>query len=98
MAPDNDRLPRKLSAILYADVAGYSRLMGDDEDRTHRLLRDYLDVITAIVSSHGGHVVHYAGDAVLAEFSTATWQDYYAYEPYNDGLCDGLRKAWQIDR
>ena len=72
MASENDRLPRKLSAILYADVAGYSRLMGDNEDRTHRLLRDYLDLIATIVSSNSGRVVHYAGDAVLAEFSTAT--------------------------
>ncbi len=31
-----DRLPRKLAAILYADVAGYSRLSGEDEDATHR--------------------------------------------------------------
>ncbi len=34
-----DRLPRKLAAILYADVAGYSRLTGEDEDATHRTLR-----------------------------------------------------------
>ena len=34
-----ERLPRKLAAILYADVAGYSRLTGADEDATHRLLR-----------------------------------------------------------
>ena len=46
--------------------------MGDDEDRTHRLLRSYLDLIAETISSHGGNVVHYAGDAVLAEFSTAT--------------------------
>ncbi len=37
-----DRLPRKLTAILYADVAGYSRLTGADEDGTHRVLRSYL--------------------------------------------------------
>ena len=40
------RLPRKLAAILYADVAGYSRLTGEDEDATHRTLSEYLDLIT----------------------------------------------------
>jgi adenylate cyclase len=65
----NDRLPRKLAAILYADVAGYSRLTGEDEDATHRVLTDYLDLIAAKIESQGGEVMHYAGDAVLARFS-----------------------------
>ncbi|MDH3380768.1 MAG: adenylate/guanylate cyclase domain-containing protein [Gammaproteobacteria bacterium] len=64
-----DRLPRKLAAILYADVAGYSRLTGEDEDATHHTLSEYLDLITATIESHGGQVMHYAGDAVLAQFS-----------------------------
>ena len=63
-----DRLPRKLAAILYADVAGYSRLTGSDEDATHRTLTEYLDVISSTIESHRGEVVHYAGDAVLAKF------------------------------
>ena len=63
-----DRLPRKLAAILYADVAGYSRLTGEDEDATHRTLSDYLDLISATIESHRGQVKHYAGDAVLAQF------------------------------
>jgi TolB-like protein/Flp pilus assembly protein TadD len=66
-----DRLPRKLAAILYADVAGYSRLMGEDEDATHRTLSEYLDLISATIESHGGRVMHYAGDAVLAKFDAA---------------------------
>ncbi|MFQ5756341.1 MAG: haloacid dehalogenase type II [Acidiferrobacterales bacterium] len=64
----SDRLPRKLAAILYADVAGYSRLTGEDEDATHRQLSEYLDLISATVESHRGRVMHYAGDAVLAMF------------------------------
>ena len=63
-----ERLPRKLAAILYADVAGYSRLTGDDEDATHRRLRDYLDLIAQTIDNHHGQVMHYAGDAVLAKF------------------------------
>ncbi|MEE9160151.1 MAG: hypothetical protein V3U60_17430 [Gammaproteobacteria bacterium] len=45
-------LPRKLAAILYADVAGYSRLTGEDEDATHRRLSDYLDEITVTIERH----------------------------------------------
>ncbi len=63
-----DRNPRKLAAILYADVAGYSRLTGSDEDATHRTLSEYLDLIAQIVDSHHGRVMHYAGDAVLVKF------------------------------
>ncbi len=65
-----DRLPRKLAAILYADVAGYSRLTGEDEDATHRTLCRHLDLISSTVESHGGRVMHYAGDAVLAKFES----------------------------
>ncbi|MEE9595264.1 MAG: tetratricopeptide repeat protein, partial [Acidiferrobacterales bacterium] len=63
-----DRLPRKLAAILYADVAGYSRLTGEDEDATHRTLSEYLDLISSTIECHRGQVMHYAGDAVLAKF------------------------------
>ena len=61
---------RKLAAILYADVAGYSRLTGEDEEGTHRLLGTYLDAIAKGIEAHNGTVVHYAGDAVLAEFAS----------------------------
>ena len=63
-----ERLPRKLAVILYADVAGYCRLTGNDEDATHRVLSEYLDRIAQTVSSHNGKVMHFAGDAVLAKF------------------------------
>ena len=67
---DSDRLPRRLAAILYADVVDYSRLTGADEDATHRRLSDYLDCIAGKVSDHRGKVMHYAGDAVLAMFDS----------------------------
>ena len=63
-----DLLPRKLVAILYADVAGYSRLTGEDEDATHRALTEYLDFVSDSINSHNGIIMHYAGDAVLAKF------------------------------
>jgi adenylate cyclase len=65
-----DRLPRKLAAILYADVAGYSRLTGEDEEGTHKQLGVALDLITNQIKIKGGRVVHYAGDAVLADFGS----------------------------
>jgi adenylate cyclase len=63
-----NRLPRKLAAILYADVAEYSRLSGEDEDATHKTLSEYLDLITSTIQSNHGTVMHFAGDAVLAMF------------------------------
>jgi adenylate cyclase len=63
-----ERLPRKLAVILYADAAGYSRLTGNDEDATHRVLSEYLDRIAQTISGHNGKVMHFAGDAVLAKF------------------------------
>ena len=68
---DDKRLPRKLAAILYADVAGYSRLTGENEDVTHHTLRECLDRLSTTIESHEGSVVHYAGDAVLARFDAA---------------------------
>lgn len=63
-----NRLERKLAAILYADVAGYSRLTGEDEVGTHTVLSERLDAFAAAVVRRGGHVGHFAGDAILADF------------------------------
>jgi len=67
-----DSYPHKLAAIRYADVAGYTRLTGEDEVGTHRTLSAYLDAMTALVKHHNGRVVHYAGDAVLVDFATVS--------------------------
>jgi class 3 adenylate cyclase/TolB-like protein/Flp pilus assembly protein TadD len=61
--------PHRLAAVLYADVAGYSRLTADDEAGTHRHLGERLDAFAAIVKGHRGRVMHYAGDALLAKFA-----------------------------
>ena len=66
-----DRLPRKLAAILYADVAGYSRLTGTDEDGTHRRLRSCLSTADECVGRYGGRICHFAGDALLVDFPSA---------------------------
>jgi adenylate cyclase len=65
-------LERKLAAIVYADVVDYSKLTGLDEEGTHRSLSKCLDLMTASIERYHGSVVHFAGDAILAEFSTAS--------------------------
>ena len=67
---DERKLERKLSAIFYADVVEYSRLTAHDEEGTHRALSDFLDQMSLAIEHHNGAVIHYAGDAVLAEFNT----------------------------
>lgn len=62
---------RKLTAILSADVAGYSRLMSDNERATLDTLTAYRQVIRERVERHGGRVVDAPGDALLAEFPSA---------------------------
>jgi class 3 adenylate cyclase/TolB-like protein/Tfp pilus assembly protein PilF len=61
---------RKLTAIFYADVAGYSRLTGIDELGTHQVVMDLLDFTQKTIQQQGGTVLRYAGDAILAEFSS----------------------------
>jgi len=61
---------RKLAAILAADVAGYSRLMGQDENGTVRTLTAYREVFIEHVAQHRGQVVDTAGDSVLATFDS----------------------------
>jgi TolB-like protein/Flp pilus assembly protein TadD len=62
------RIERRLAAILAADVAGYSRLMGADEAGTARALREHRAAIDPIVASYGGRIVKTTGDGVLLEF------------------------------
>jgi adenylate cyclase len=63
-----ERVERRLAAIVAADVAGYSRLMGLDEVGTARTLREHRAVIDALVARHEGRLVKSTGDGVLLEF------------------------------
>jgi TolB-like protein/class 3 adenylate cyclase len=66
------RVERRLSAILAADVAGYSRLMHNDEEATHaRLTMLLADAVEPSIAQHGGRVVKNTGDGLLAEFRSA---------------------------
>jgi adenylate cyclase len=72
---------RKLAAILSADVCGYSRLMGHDEEATVRTLTTYRKAIADLITAHSGRVVDTPGDNILAEFSS---------------VVNAMRCAWDI--
>ena len=74
---------RKLTAILSADVEGYSRLMGDDEEATVRTLTSYREVMATLIQQHNGKVLDSPGDNLLAEFSS---------------VVDDLRCAWEVQQ
>ena len=66
---DNDStMKRRLAAILAADIAGYSRLMGEDEAATVRDLKAHQQAILPLVGRYGGRIIDTAGDGILAEF------------------------------
>jgi adenylate cyclase len=68
MASENFK--RKLVAIMSADVKGYSRLMGQDDDTTVRTLKVYREIMFHLVNNYDGRVVDSPGDNVLAEFAS----------------------------
>ena len=78
---------RRLTAILSADIAEYSRLMRADEDGTMRGLTACRAVIDALVAEHRGRIANTAGDAVLAEFPSVV-----------DGLVCAIAIQRRIDR
>ncbi len=63
-------MERRLAAILAADVVGYSRLIGADEEGTLRTLSAYREVIDGLVAAHRGRIFGTAGDSVIAEFAS----------------------------
>ena len=74
---------RKITAILSADVVGYSRLMGEDEESTVKTLTSYLEAIRSLIKDHKGRVVDSPGDNILAEFIS---------------IVDALRCAWDVQQ
>ena len=61
-------IERKLAAIFAADVAGYSRLMGQDDVATLRTLAAHREIMDRLIGEHRGRIANTAGDSVLAEF------------------------------
>jgi len=80
-AVSSEPVERRLTAILAADVAGYSRLTGLDEEGTHARLQDHLrSLIDPKIAEHRGRVVENTGDGLLAEFTS---------------VVDAVRGAWK---
>src|SRR5512134_2880884 len=61
-------IPRRLAAILAADIAGYSRLMHEDEAATVQDLKAHQSAILPLIGRHGGRIIDIAGDGIMAEF------------------------------
>ncbi len=95
-------MKRRLAAILYADVAGYSRLIRVDEDDTHRKLDAGLNLLTETMAAHDGSKIHEAGDAILGEFLSVTAAVESAIEfqrqmsTRNSGLSDEERLEFRV--
>ncbi len=95
-------MQRKLAAILSADVAGFSRLMGEDEAATVRALGTCRSLVAEVIAQHRGRVVDMPGDNVLAEFASAVdaVQAAAAMQAQltecNAGLADGRRMSFRI--
>jgi adenylate cyclase len=62
---------RQLSAILFADVHGYSRLMASNEERTYQRVTQAIRLIGSLIGDYGGRIQHVAGDGILALFESA---------------------------
>jgi class 3 adenylate cyclase len=93
---------RRLAAILAADVAGYSRLMGQDEAGTARELREHRSAADPLVAEHGGRIVKTTGDGVLIEFGSVvgTVECALALQQLaagrNAGIAEERRMEWRI--
>jgi adenylate cyclase len=89
---------RRLTAILAADVAGYSRLMGADEEGTHeRLQAHFRELVNPKIAEHRGRVVKNTGDGLLAEFASVVDAVRCAVE-IQRGMADRNAKAPPGDR
>ena len=98
----NSDLERRLATILSADVAGYSRLMAEDEEQTLRTFREHAEVFQKLVDLHRGRIFNTAGDAVLAEFGSAVeavrcaTEIQAALRTRNDHLPEGRQVRFRI--
>ena len=99
---NTERAKRKLSAILSADVKGYSRLMGEDEVATVRTLKEYRELTSKLIKEYRGRVVDSPGDNVLAEFASVVDALECSIEiqknlrTKNDALPDNRRMEFRI--
>jgi len=102
MTDDHSSMNRRLAAILAADIAGYSRLMGEDEATTVRDLKGHQAVILPMVGRYGGRIIDTAGDGILAEFPSVISATECAVEiqtvmaTRNEGVPESRRMQFRI--
>jgi class 3 adenylate cyclase/pimeloyl-ACP methyl ester carboxylesterase len=95
-------MSRRLAAILAADIAGYSRLMGEDEAATVRDLKAHQAVVLPLVGRYGGRIIDTAGDGILAEFPSVVNATECAIEiqtvmaARNEGVPESRRLQFRI--
>ncbi len=95
-------MKRRLAAILAADIAGYSRLMGEDEAATVRDLKGHQAAILPLVDRYGGRIIDTAGDGILAEFPSVISATECAVEiqtimaTRNEGIPEARRMLFRI--
>ena len=102
MTDDSPSMKRRLAAILAADIAGYSRLMGEDEATTVRDLKGHQAVILPLVGRYDGRIIDTAGDGILAEFPSVINATECAVEiqtimaTRNEGVPESRRMRFRI--
>src|SRR5215208_5433279 len=100
--PPAHPIERKLAAIFAADVAGYSRLMGQDEIGTLRRLAAHREIMDRLIAEHRGRIANTAGDSVLAEFPSVVDAVQCAVEVQqalaeaNEGVPEERRMSFRI--
>ena len=100
--PRSPSIKRRLAAILAADIAGYSRLMGEDEAATVRDLKGHQAVVLPLVGRYGGRIIDTAGDGILAEFPSVINATECAVEiqtimaTRNEGVPESRRMRFRI--
>ena len=102
MPDEGPRSSRRLAAILAADIAGYSRLMHEDEPATVRDLKAHQSVVLPLIGRHGGRIIDTAGDGIMAEFPSVIGATQCAVEiqtvmaERNQGVPEGRRMRFRI--
>ncbi|MGH7366561.1 MAG: alpha/beta fold hydrolase [Candidatus Rokuibacteriota bacterium] len=102
MTDEHSSMKRRLAAILAADIAGYSRLMGEDEAATVRDLKGHQAVVLPLVGRYGGRIIDTAGDGILAEFPSVINATECAVEiqtvmaTRNEGVAEPRRMRFRI--
>lgn len=95
-------IQRRLAAILAADIAGYSRLMHEDEGATVQDLKAHQSVILPLIGRHGGRIIDTAGDGIMAEFPSVIGATECAIEiqtvmaERNEGVPESRRMRFRI--